>query len=215
VNLLVSAGPTREFFDSVRFISNPSSGKMGYAIARAAARRGHAVTLVTGPVSIQPPAGVTVVPVVTAAEMARVCKTAFRQADAAIMTAAVCDYRPVRPAAHKLAKKDQPLRVRLEPTEDIAAALGRRKGRRLLIGFAMEDNDPRPHAERKLKKKNCDLIVLNGPENVGGDEAEVEFFTPSGGWAGPVRGSKSQIAGWLVRMIEAMVAAGRRRSKAR
>lgn len=204
LRLLVSAGPTREYFDSVRFISNPSSGKMGYAIAREAARRGHDVTLISGPVSIRPPAGVRLVKVTTAAEMATACKRAFRDADAAIMTAAVCDYRPVERLAYKRPKHTTQFRLALEPTEDIAASLGRRKGRRLLIGFAMEDHDPRAHAERKLQKKNCDLIVLNGPENVGSDAATVELFSPVAGWSTPIRGSKSQVARRLVRAVEAM-----------
>jgi phosphopantothenoylcysteine decarboxylase / phosphopantothenate---cysteine ligase len=205
MDLLVSAGPTREFFDSVRFISNPSSGKMGYAIAREAARRGHRVTLVSGPVALEPPAGVSLMRVTTAAEMAVACKRVFRAADVAVMTAAVCDYRPKARLTHKLAKRDQPRRVVLEPTEDIAASLGRRKGRRLLIGFAMEDADHHRKAERKLERKNCDLIVLNGPENVGGDEAVVELYTREGGWQKAIRGSKTVIARRLVRMIEAMV----------
>lgn len=205
MNLLVSAGPTREYFDSVRFISNPSSGKMGYAIAREAAKRGHRVVLVSGPVSIDPPAGVEVVKVTTAAEMAKACKRAFKAADAAVMTAAVCDYRPVERLAYKRPKRKTAFRLLLEPTEDIAAALGRRKGRRLLVGFAMEDHDPRPHAERKLQEKNCDLIVLNGPENVGRNEASVEFFSPAEGWIGPFRGTKAQIARRLVRTIEQML----------
>ena len=205
MNLLVSAGPTREYFDSVRFISNPSSGKMGYAIAREAAKRGHKVTLVSGPVSIDPPAGVEVVKVTTAAEMAKACKQAFKTADAAVMTAAVCDYRPVERLAYKRHKQQTQFRLLLEPTEDIAAALGRRKGRRLLVGFAMEDHDPRAHAERKLQKKNCDLIVLNGPENVGSDQASVELFSPAQGWTGPFRGTKAQIARRLVRTIEKLL----------
>jgi phosphopantothenoylcysteine decarboxylase / phosphopantothenate---cysteine ligase len=202
VNILVSAGPTREYFDSVRFISNPSSGKMGYALAAEAARRGHRVTLVSGPVSLDPPSGVKVVQVVSAAEMAAACKRAFRTADAAFMTAAVCDYRPRDKAGHKRPKKARALRVVLEPTEDIAAALGRTKGRRLIVAFAMEDNDPHAHAERKLHKKNCDLIVLNGPENVGRDRAEVELFSPGTGWTGPFRGTKAQVARRLVRLAE-------------
>jgi len=181
VNFLVSAGPTREFFDTVRYLSNPSSGKMGYAIAREAARRGHRVTLVTGPVALRPPRGVVLVPVLSAAEMARACKRAFRGADVAVMTAAVCDYRPGDRLDHKLAKK----------------------GKRLLVGFAMEDRDAHRRAERKLKSKNCDLIVLNGPENVGGDRAVVELYRPVQGWSEPIRGSKAVIARRLVRIIEA------------
>ncbi|GMV98559.1 MAG: hypothetical protein AMXMBFR83_29090, partial [Phycisphaerae bacterium] len=111
MNLLVSAGPTREYFDSVRFISNASSGKMGYAIAAEAARRGHRVTLISGPVGLDPPAGVTVVRVTSAAEMADACKRAFRLADAAVMTAAVCDYRPARRLAYKRPKRRRAFRA--------------------------------------------------------------------------------------------------------
>lgn len=202
MNLLVSAGPTREYFDTVRFISNPSSGKMGYALAHEAARRGHQVTLVSGPVSLPSPPGVTLVSVTTAAEMAEACKRAFRQADAAVMTAAVCDYRPRTRLNRKLEKKDQPRRVLLEPTEDIASTLGRRKAGRLLVCFAMEDHDPYRHAERKLERKKCDLIVLNGPENVGGDRAAVQWFTPDSGWSDPILGSKRMVARRLLDLIE-------------
>ncbi len=202
MNILVSAGPTREYFDSVRFISNPSSGKMGYALAREAARRGHRVTLVSGPVSLAPPKGVKVVDVGSAAEMAVACKKAFRGADAVFMTAAVCDYRPRNRVGYKQPKKAHTVRVVLEPTEDIAAALGRHKGRRLLIAFAMEDHDPHAHAERKLYSKNSDLIVLNGPENVGSDHAEVELFSPAMGWTGPFRGTKAQVARRLIQVAE-------------
>lgn len=204
LRMLITAGPTREYFDTVRFISNPSSGKMGYAIAREAARRGHRVTLVSGPVALKPPLGVRVVPVTTAEQMARVCKKEYKNADVAVMAAAVCDYRPAEPADRKVPKTGRAIRVRLEPTEDIAAALGRRKGRRLLVGFALEDHDHYVHAERKLSRKNCDLIVLNGPENVGVERAAVEFYTPAGGWSGPVRGSKTVVARRLVRMIESL-----------
>ena len=202
MKLLVSAGPTREFFDSVRFLSNASSGRMGYAIARAAALLGHEVTLVTGPVAIDPPRGVKVVRVNTAAEMAAACKRAFARADAAVMAAAVCDYRPAHRSARKTPKSKRPVDVRLEPTEDIAASLGRRKGRRVLIGFALEDHDGRTHAERKLRTKRFDLIILNGPANIGTDKAVVEFYSPDHGWVGPVRGSKNVVARRILRLIE-------------
>lgn len=198
MNILVSAGPTREYFDSVRFISNPSSGKMGYALAAEAARRGHRVTLVSGPVSLDAPPGVKVIRVVTAAEMAAACKKAFRRADAVFMTAAVCDYRPRDRVGYKRPKETRLLRVVLEPTEDIAASLGQTKGHRLLIAFAMEDSKPHIRAERKLYRKNCDLIVLNGPGNVGGDRAKVELYSRETGWTGPFRGTKAQVARRLI-----------------
>lgn len=204
MRIVISAGPTREYLDSVRFMSNPSSGKMGYALAREAARRGHAVTLVSGPVSLPPPAGVTFVAVTTAAEMARACRQAFRSSDAAIMTAAVCDYRPVRREKRKLPKKTGRFALELEPTEDIAATLGRSKGKRLLVGFAMEDHDPHAKAERKLIQKRCDLIVMNGLGNIGADQAKVELYSPEAGWSAPIVGSKATVARRILRELEAL-----------
>ena len=124
MRILISAGPTREYFDSVRFISNPSSGKMGYALARVAVQRGHEVTLVSGPVNLKPPEKVNLIAVTSAAEMAEACKKAWRRSDVGIMTAAVCDYRPQVLLDLKLAKKAQTRRVSLEATDDIASALG-------------------------------------------------------------------------------------------
>ncbi len=202
MRILITAGPTREYFDTVRFISNPSSGKMGYALAAAAARRGHDVTLVSGPVAIDPPRGVRTVRVVTAAEMATATKRAFARADAAILTAAVCDYRPAKRARRKLKKSGRRLTVTLEPTEDIAATLGRRKGRRILIGFAMEDHNHRRFAAGKLARKRCDAIVLNGPANIGADLAEVEILVAGRDWDGPWRGTKRQVAARVIRLAE-------------
>lgn len=202
LNIVITAGPTREYFDSVRFISNPSSGKMGYALAEAAAAAGHRVTLVSGPASLKPPGGVKTVPVTTAAEMAEATKRAFGGADAAIFTAAVCDYRPRRQAQRKLAKQSRSKRVVLVPTEDIAAGLGRRKGRRITIAFAMEDRDGRRRAERKLRRKNCDVIVLNGPENVGLDRARVDVLERGGRWASWPAMSKRRLARRLIKSLE-------------
>ena len=136
--------------------------------------------------------------------MAAACKRAFTRADAAVMAAAVCDYRPARRSARKTAKSKRPLIVRIEPTEDIAASLGRRKGRRVLVGFALEDHDGRAHAERKLRTKQFDLIVLNGPANIGADNAVVEFYSPARGWVGPIRRSKHTVARRILRLIEQM-----------
>jgi phosphopantothenoylcysteine decarboxylase / phosphopantothenate---cysteine ligase len=202
MHILVTAGPTREFFDTVRFISNPSSGRMGYAIADQAARRGHEVVLVSGPVELPDPPGVRVERVVSAAEMFDASVAAFETCDAAIMTAAVCDYRPSRRLDHKLKKQARVRPIQLQPTQDICAHLGRIKAGRVVIGFAMEDRDHRAHAEAKLKRKCCDAIVLNGLANVGGDEAEVEILTTGGGWTGPFFGSKADMAGRVVDLVE-------------
>ena len=205
MRILVTAGPTREFFDSVRFISNPSSGKMGYAIAAEAARRGHDVVLVSGPVSLPEPKGVGVLQVVSAEEMFTVAVSMFEECHAAVMTAAVCDYRPARRIDHKLKKQNRVRPIHLQPTKDICAHLGRIKGHRVVIGFAMEDHDHQAHAEAKLSRKRCDAIVLNGIENVGGDEAVVEILRADTGWTRPIHGTKASLAGKVVALTERLV----------
>lgn len=206
MRILITAGPTREFFDSVRFISNPSSGKMGFAIAQEAAARGHEVTLVAGPVDLPDPKGVRTIRVVSAAEMFDASVEAFEKADAAIMTAAVCDYRPTRTLPHKLKKQNRVRPIQLQPTTDICAHLGKIKGDRIVIGFAMEDHDHHEHAEGKLRRKRCDAIILNGMANVGSDEATVEVLRDSGRWEKPVSGTKKQIAALVLKLVEERIA---------
>lgn len=206
MRLLITAGPTREYFDSVRFLSNPSTGKMGYALAAAGLRRGHTVTLISGPVALTPPPGCGCIHVVSAAEMASAAKRAFGRADAAIMTAAVCDYRPQRRVDHKVAKRNRPRSLVLVPTEDIATALGRAKGSRIVIGFAMEDHDHHAHAEAKLHRKHCDAMILNGPENIGADTASIEILTADGIWSPPCHATKRALATRIIRLAEALVA---------
>ena len=141
MRILVTAGPTREYFDSVRFISNPSSGKMGYAIAAEAARRGHKVDLVSGPVELPAPKGVKVTHVVTAQEMFDAAAAMFSRCQAAVMTAAVCDYRPATRLDRKLKKSNRPFSLRLVPTPDICAYLGRIKGDRIVIEMLAESGE--------------------------------------------------------------------------
>ncbi len=205
MRILVTAGPTREFFDSVRFISNPSSGKMGYAIAAEAARRGHDVVLVSGPVSLPEPKGVDVLHVVSAEEMFTIAVSVFEECHAAVMTAAVCDYRPARRIDHKLKKQNRVRPIHLQPTKDICAHLGKIKGHRVVIGFAMEDHDHHAHAEAKLIRKKCDAIVLNGIDNVGGDDAVVEILRTDTGWTTPIRGTKASLAAKVVALTERLV----------
>jgi phosphopantothenoylcysteine decarboxylase/phosphopantothenate--cysteine ligase len=205
MRILVTAGPTREFFDSVRFISNPSSGKMGYAIAAEAARRGHEVALVSGPVELPDPEGVEVVRVVTAQEMFQVATSLFEHCEAAVMTAAVCDYRPARTIDHKLKKRNRIRPIQLMPTRDICAHLGRVKEDRVVVGFAMEDHDHHRNAEAKLTRKRCDAIVLNGIGNVAGDSAEIEILRADTGWSGPYAGTKSMVATVVMDLVEELV----------
>lgn len=202
MRILITAGPTREFFDTVRFISNPSSGRMGFALAHAARRRGHQVVLIAGPVDLQPPGGVETISVVSAEQMFRASLKAFTNCDAAIMTAAVCDYRPASVLAHKLKKRAAPRIVKLLPTRDIAAHLGGIKRDRVIVGFAMEDQNARRHAETKRRKKNCDAMVLNGFANIGSTRATVEILRADGRWSKPVSGTKLQIANRVVKLVE-------------
>ncbi len=161
MRILVTAGPTREFIDPVRFISNRSSGKMGYAIAAAARARGHEVILISGPVSIPVPAGVKMVPVISAAEMLAAVENHLEASDALIMAAAVADWRPAVICQQKTKKLKASSELRLEPTADILLAIKSRKGKRVIIGFAAETNELELEARRKLESKGLDMIVAN------------------------------------------------------
>ena len=160
-HFLVTAGATIEPIDPVRYISNHSSGKMGYAVAEALAARGAEVTLVSGRTSLEKPQGVERVDVLSAEEMYAACVERFDSTDGAIMCAAVADYTPMVVADEKLKKSDNDLSIALKRTKDIAATLGARKGSRVLVGFAMETQNEMQNAESKLERKNFDFIVLN------------------------------------------------------
>jgi phosphopantothenoylcysteine decarboxylase / phosphopantothenate---cysteine ligase len=159
--VLVTAGPTCEDLDPVRFISNRSSGKMGYAVAAAAARRGAKVILITGPTALETPEGVERIDVRTAEEMLRAVQTRFAPASIAIFAAAVADYRPAEPAAAKIKRKNEALTIRLEPNPDILGTMAKDKGDRLVVGFAAETDHVAENARKKLTEKNADLIVAN------------------------------------------------------
>jgi phosphopantothenoylcysteine decarboxylase/phosphopantothenate--cysteine ligase len=161
VRFLITAGPTREFFDPIRYISNRSSGKMGYAIAGAALAASSRVTLVSGPTALTSPKGVEFIPVTTAQEMAEAVWSRFDDADICIMAAAVCDFRPRKMATGKIKKASFGGTLELEPTPDILAELGRRKKSQILVGFAVETDDLEKHAREKLVRKGLDFIVAN------------------------------------------------------
>jgi len=160
-HVLVTAGPTEEPIDPVRYVSNRSSGKMGYAVARIARRRGAEVTLVTGPTAIAAPPGVRVVQVGSAREMHAAAEQAFAAATVLVAAAAVADYRPRRALSQKLKKSAATLALELDRNADILRDLAARKGRRLVIGFAAETQDVAAEAKRKLREKRCDLMVAN------------------------------------------------------
>jgi phosphopantothenoylcysteine decarboxylase/phosphopantothenate--cysteine ligase len=161
VSVLVTAGPTREPIDPVRFVSNPSTGRMGFAVAEAARDRGAAVRVVAGPTSVPVPWGVDCVRVTTAQEMGSAVEAHFPSCDVLIMAAAVCDHRPAAPAAHKIKKDAVPAQLDLVVSEDIVARVAREKGRRIVIGFAAETEKVVEHARLKLEAKRLDLIVAN------------------------------------------------------
>ncbi|MBR5334189.1 MAG: bifunctional phosphopantothenoylcysteine decarboxylase/phosphopantothenate--cysteine ligase CoaBC [Alistipes sp.] len=160
-HFLVTAGATIEPIDPVRFISNHSSGKMGYAVAEALAERGAKVTLVSGRTSLAAPKGVDRVDVLSAEEMWQACVDCFEQTDGVVMCAAVADYTPTVVADQKLKKGDGDMKIELRRTKDIAASLGEKKQQRVLVGFAMETENEHDNAVGKLKRKNFDFIVLN------------------------------------------------------
>jgi len=167
--ILVTAGPTYEPLDAVRFIGNYSSGKMGFALAEVLAGCGAFVKLVSGPVSLKPGhRNIEFIPVQTAVEMLAKCLSCFKESDGAILSAAVADYRPKSPVKHKIKRTPGNLLVELEPNPDIAAELGKiKQSHQFLVGFALETENEMVNAEAKLKKKNFDFIVLNSLQDKG------------------------------------------------
>lgn len=189
--ILITAGPTHEKIDPVRFIGNYSSGKMGFALAEECARRGAEVTLVAGPVNISlssHPSSLTSIrriDVESCDEMYKAATAAFPQMDAAILCAAVADFRPEQQATQKIKREGDDLVIRLKPNPDIAAALGKMKQEnQLLVGFALETNDEEVNAQKKLQKKNLDFIVLNSLQNKGtcfqSDENQISIISREG-----------------------------------
>ena len=202
MRVLITAGPTREYLDDVRYLTNASSGKMGYALAQAAREAGWDVTLVTGPVEVAPPSGCRIVPVLTTAEMLAAATSAFEDCEGVIATAAVCDYQPRERVEGKISKTGSPITLEMIETDDVLAALGRVKGPRWVMGFALEAQNPRENALQKLRRKNCNWIVLNGPAAVGADENDVELLDPAGQIQAQWTGAKLSIARNLIAWID-------------
>jgi phosphopantothenoylcysteine decarboxylase/phosphopantothenate--cysteine ligase len=165
--LLITAGPNQEPLDPVRYLSNRSSGKMGYALARAAIRRGAEVALISGPTTLEPPAGARLIQVTTAAEMRHAVLNEFPRCTAVIMAAAVTDYRPVDFASKKMKRGQGPIELRLEPNPDILKEIGAKKNGKMLVGFAAETDELVANAKKKLKDKNLDMIVANDVTGAG------------------------------------------------
>ena len=183
--IMITAGPTYEKIDPVRFIGNYSSGKMGFALAEECARRGAEVTLIAGPVSMSCSASIHRIDVESCEEMYQAATTHFADMDAAILCAAVADFRPENIAAEKIKREKDDLVIRLKPTHDIAAQLGQMKQQgQLLVGFALETNDAEANAQKKLQKKNLDFIVLNSLQRKGtcfqSDDNQISILSPNG-----------------------------------
>lgn len=219
-HILITAGPTWEMIDPVRFLSNRSSGLMGFEIAKAAAKAGARVTLVTGPVSLPDPKNVDVIRVVSAREMYRECLKYFPKCDIAIMTAAVSDYRPAKVARHKIKKcldtppsrgmTNKSMTLKLVRNPDILATLGRRKKtHQTLIGFALESRNMLAHAQDKLRRKNCDLIVANAVPTLGSPAIEATLLYNEGRAQKLPRLSKPRLATRLLKVIVALPTATR------
>ncbi len=209
-SVLVTAGPTHEPIDPVRYIGNRSTGKMGFEVAAEARARGAAVTLVTGPVALPDPRGVETIRVETAEEMAEAVLSRFGSADAVVMAAAVADFRPERAASGKLKKESGPPSLDLRPTTDILLALGKGKERQVLVGFAAETDDLEREARRKLAEKNLDLIVVNEVGRAGtgfGSETNRAAILAATGADVPFRDwRKAELAAAICDRLEAALA---------
>jgi phosphopantothenoylcysteine decarboxylase/phosphopantothenate--cysteine ligase len=175
---------------------------MGRALAAAANALGHEVVVVTGPVEIEYPPQSTVVTVISTEEMLAAASKEFATCDGLIGAAAPCDYRPVRVESHKIAKTGQPIDLHLVETDDVVATLGQRKGRRWVVGFALDSEDHRLRALAKLEKKFCDLMVSNGPQAISAHDNEAEVITPSGEVIASLKGSKESVAAQILAIIQ-------------
>ena len=180
MKILVTAGPTREPLDPVRFLSNHSSGRMGYAIARALLAQGHEVMLVSGPVALKPPAGVVLESVLTAREMLAACRRFWPSCDAFFAVAAVADWRPAKTQRGKMKRGKGPMTLEMVANPDIVRTLAKSKKGRIVVGFALETSGGKREALRKLKDKNLDYVVLNGPEVQDASHAELCLLSANG-----------------------------------
>jgi phosphopantothenoylcysteine decarboxylase/phosphopantothenate--cysteine ligase len=204
-HVVVTAGPTREWLDPVRYLSNASSGRMGFAIAAEAARRGMAVTLIAGPVGLATPAGVKRVDVESAREMLSALRTAFARADALFMAAAVADWRPARRLAGKWRAKDggsARASIELVRNPDLVATIARSKGARKVVAFALETSSGLRRARAKLRSKNADFVVLNDATVLNSERATVTILSVDGSVRRVERRAKRAVAHSLVDLVD-------------
>ncbi len=200
--ILITSGPTRQYLDPVRYLTNASSGRMGAALAAAVIQAGHTAVVVSGPVDVPYPDKAKIVSVQSTEEMLEACLKIFPACDGLIAAAAPCDYRPLAVARHKIRKTGNPLMLELVETPDVVAKLADAKNRQWMVAFALETEDRRIRAMQKLERKNCDLIVLNGPEALHAPHTQVEILDASGHAIANFAGSKREVAGQIFRLIE-------------
>ncbi len=205
MQFLITAGGTREYIDPVRFISNASSGRMGYELVRAALKAGHKVTLITAPTALRKPAGAKIVEVETAAEMFEAVKKHFTRCDCLVMAAALADYTPARSAKTKMKKSAGPLTLKLKPTADILKWAGtRKKAGQIIVGFALEDKALRTRAEKKMREKNLDMIIANTPAAIAAEESTVLMKIAGGRWIRLAVTRKAAIAERIIRQVDSL-----------
>jgi phosphopantothenoylcysteine decarboxylase/phosphopantothenate--cysteine ligase len=206
LRVLVTAGPTVEDIDPIRFLSNRSSGKMGYAVAQTAAARGAEVVLVSGPTTLPAPSGVRIIPVRSAADMKKAVLENFPNADLVVKAAAVSDYRPLEVAREKIKKGARGMAVQLVANDDILEQLGRAKTTQVLVGFAAETQDLAAHAREKMARKNLDLVVANDVSSgvFGAESATVHIIDATGATVTLQNQSKLAIAGRILEMAAAL-----------
>ncbi len=207
--ILITSGPTRQYLDPVRYLTNASSGRMGAALTKAVLQLGHEAVVVSGPVEVEYPAGAEVVFVTSTEEMMTAAREAFARCDGLIGAAAPCDYRPEHVERQKIAKTGEPLLLRLVETDDVVAALGCEKRGRWVVGFALETDDHRLRALAKLERKCCDLMVSNSVEAMNSLDNTVEVLDPAGTVVRAVSGSKEAVARAILAVIEERLIRGR------
>ena len=204
--ILITSGPTRQYLDPVRYLTNASSGRMGAALAEAGLAAGHEIVVVSGPVEVDYPEGAEVVCVTLTEEMLDASRRLFADCDGLIGAAAPCDYRPVRVETQKIQKTGEPLELRLVETPDIVATLGsERRPEQWLVGFALETQDARFRAIVKMQKKQCRLMVVNGPSAMNALDNEIEILDDSGEVVTRFSGSKRAVADAIFEAIETRI----------
>jgi phosphopantothenoylcysteine decarboxylase/phosphopantothenate--cysteine ligase len=206
--ILITSGPTRQYLDPVRYLTNASSGRMGAALAEAAIAAGHRVVIVSGPVEAAYPAEAEVLNILSTEDLLEACLKIFPECDGLIAAAAPCDYRPRAVAKHKIRKTGDALHLELLETPDVVASLSEIKNRQWMVAFALETEDKHLRAMQKLERKSCDLIVVNGPEAVNAADTAVEILDAAGEVVAAFSGGKRQVGRDILRVIgERLIAA--------